>query len=157
MCTALALSTCGTYNDAGNAPCGITAFLQVLGDDGENTGRQRHVEKSMRLLFPLLKFLQMLVKGIEGFVLVVLPGDVRAQFTEVIQLLFHILSRCLDVRPDPPDVLLVVHLCPSISYDLDVFGQELIAVLSHVRNGSAFMDLLLVDLQDRKEQGTVTC
>jgi hypothetical protein len=119
----------GTYDDAGNALGGVAALLQVLGDDGEDAGREGHVEQAVGLGPALLELLEVLVEGVEGLILVVLSRDVCAQVAEVVQLLLDLLGGGLHVGPDATDVLVVVHLGARIADDLNVFGQELVAVL----------------------------
>jgi hypothetical protein len=110
-----------TYNDAGNALCGVAAALQMLGDDGEDTGRQRHVEKAMSLRATVLKLLKMLGELIERLILVVLPRDVGAELAEFIKLLLNLLGGCLHVGANATQVLLVVHLRPGVTDDSDIF------------------------------------
>lgn len=133
-----------TYNDTGNAFCGVAASLQVLGDNREHTGRQRHVEQTVRLFAPLLEVFQVLVQVQERVVLVVLAGDICAELAEVLQHLLHIFGRGLDVRLDSAQVLLVVHLRSGIADDLDVLGQELIAILG------VWVSFLTSDLRFRR-------
>lgn len=118
-----------THNDTGDALCGVAASLQVLRDNCEDTGGESHVEKTVCLLAPLLQVLKVLVEGEEGVVLIVLARDICAELAEVLQHLLHILCRGLDIGLDPLQVLLVVHLGSGIADDLDVLGQELVAVL----------------------------
>jgi hypothetical protein len=47
----------------------------------------------------------------------------------LVQLFLHLFRRGLDVRLDSSKVFIVVHLSPSISNDLYVFWEELVAVL----------------------------
>lgn len=118
-----------TYNDTGNALCGIAASLQVLGDNSEHARRQSHVKQTVCLFAPLLEVFQMLVEVQEGFILVVLAGHIGAELAEILQHLLHIFGRGLDVGLDSAQVFLMVHLCSGIANDLDVLGQELVAVL----------------------------
>lgn len=76
-----------------------------------------------------LELLQVLVKPEEGLILVVLAGDVRAELAEVLELLLNFLGGGLDVRLDTLQVFLVVHLRARISHNLDIFGEELVAIL----------------------------
>ncbi len=101
----------------------------MLGHDGEDAWRKGHVEQPICLFPALLEVLHVLVELSEGFVSVVLARDIGADRAEVVQLLLYLLGRCLDVRPDPAQVLIVVHLSPSIADDLNVIGQELVPVL----------------------------
>lgn len=144
-----------TYNNTSNALGRVAAPLQVLRHNGEDTGRQCHVEQPMCLLAPLLQLLQVLVEALERLVLVVLSGDVGAKLAEVLEHLLHILSRSLDVRLDSAEVLLVVHLGSGISDDLDILGQELVAVL---RGLLAHCDLGIASLEGsshKSEQGRI--
>jgi hypothetical protein len=83
----------------------------------------------MSLLSVFLDFVEVLVELVERVIPVVLSRDVGAQLAKVGKLLLHILGGRLDVRLDPLQVFFVVHLCPRISNDLDVLGEELVAVL----------------------------
>lgn len=71
----------------------------------------------------------MVFKGDEGFILVVLPRYVGAELAEPIQLLLELLGRDFDIGPDSSDIFIMIHLGASISDDLDVLGQELVAIL----------------------------
>jgi hypothetical protein len=118
-----------TYNDAGNALLRVAVALQVLRDCGENAGWERHVEDPVGLLATLLKLLEVLLKCNERVILVILPGNVCAEAAKLVQLLLDLLCGRLDVRLDALEVLLVVHLCPRISDDANVLGEEVVAVL----------------------------
>lgn len=69
----------------------------MLRDGNEDARRQCHVEDSVTLLSILLKVIEMLVKLLEWFILIVLSGDVCASFAESFQLFLDILGGCLDV------------------------------------------------------------
>lgn len=84
----------------------------------------------------------MVFKGDEGLILVILPGYVGAELAKTIQLLLELLGRDFDIGPDSSDILIMVHLGASISDDLDVFGQELVAIL-RMREGWSEMRLEL--------------
>lgn len=121
--------TRATYDDARNAVLGVAVALQVLGDCDEDAGRESHVEYPVVLLAALLDLLHVLLKSDEGFVLVVLARDVRAELAEFVQLLLQFFCGGLDVRLDALEVLLAVHLCACISDDVDVLGEEVVSVL----------------------------
>jgi hypothetical protein len=118
-----------TYNDSGDALLGVAVALQVLGDCGENAGWERHVKDPVGLLATLFKLLEVLLKRNEGVILVILPRNVCAEAAKLVQLLLDLLCGRLDVRLDALEVLLVVHLCPRISDDANVLGEEVVAVL----------------------------
>lgn len=118
-----------TYNDTGDTLCRVAASLQVLRDDCEDTGGKGHVEQTVCLLATLLKFLEVLVQGEERVIFVILARDIGAELAKVLQHLLHILCGGLDVRLDPLEELLMVHLGSGIANNPDVLGQELIAVL----------------------------
>lgn len=101
----------------------------MLRDNGKNTGRQSHVEKPMGLFSSLLEVFQMLVEMLEGLVSVILSRYIGAERAELLQLLLNILGRRLDIRLDPAQVLIMIHLGTSIADNLDVLGKELIPVL----------------------------
>ena len=101
-------------------------------DGNENTGWQGHVEDSVALLPALLDFVNVLVKLLERRILIVLAGNICADGAELIELFLNFFRGGLDIRFDSPKVLVVVHLSPSISDDLDVFGEEFVAVLGFV-------------------------
>jgi hypothetical protein len=118
-----------THNDASNAVLGVAVALQVLRDGDEDARRKRHVEDPVRLLATLLELLDVFPQVDEGVVLVVLARDIGAVTAEFLQLLFHILCGCLDVGLDALEVLLVVHLRPGVSDNLDILREEVVAVL----------------------------
>jgi hypothetical protein len=82
----------------------------------------------------------------EGVVLVILPRNVCAEAAELFKLLLDLLCGCFDVRLDALEVLLVVHLCPRISDDANVLGEEVVAVLYE---WSATRDLIAVKPRTR--------
>jgi len=125
----------GTDNDSSNTAFGITVLLQVMGDGDENARRQGHVEDPILLLLSLLQLLQMFIQLNERAILVVLPRNVCAEAAEGFQLLFNLFCGDLNVGPDPPDVICMVHLCSGISDDLNVLGKEFVSIL-HVRSKS---------------------
>lgn len=86
-----------TYNNARNALRGIAHLLQVLRNNGEDTGRQGHVEESMGLGATLLNVLEMLLENLERLILVVLAGDIGAEFAELLELLLRLLCGGLHV------------------------------------------------------------
>lgn len=118
-----------TYNNASDALSGVAASLQVLGDDCEDTRGQSHVEETMSLWTTTLELLEVLVKVLEGLVLVVLAGNVCAELAEVLKLLLNLLGGGLHVRLDAPQILLMVHLGAGISDDSDILREELVTVL----------------------------
>lgn len=86
-----------TYNDTSDTPGWVAASLQVLGDNGKDTGRQRHVEQAVRLWPSLLQVLEVVVQNSKGLILVVLAGNVSAQAGEFLELLLNLWGRRLDV------------------------------------------------------------
>lgn len=90
-------TACNTYDNAGNAVLGVTAFLQVLRDNGEDGWRQGHVEETMRLLATLLELLKVLLEVLKGLILVILSGNVGADLGELVKLLLNLLGGGLDV------------------------------------------------------------
>lgn len=93
----------------------------------------------------------MLVQLREGLVPVILPRDVCAEAGKVLQLLLDVLGGGLDVRLDPTQVFLVVHFCSGIADDLDVVGQEAIAVLREWISWASS-----VDADARQQEGQPT-
>ena len=77
----------------------------------------------------LLDLLQVLVQVDERVILVILTGDVGAKTTEAVQLLLDFFGGGLDVGSHAFQVLLVVHVRPGITDDLDPLGQEFVAIL----------------------------
>ena len=118
-----------TYDNTGKTILGVAVALQLIGDGDEDAGGKSHVEDSVLLLLTLLDLIEVLVEVDEGLILVVLTGDVCAQLAEVLEELFDLFRRYLDVRLDPLKVLFVVHLCPGISDNLDILREEFVAVL----------------------------
>lgn len=86
-----------TYNDTSDTVLGVADLLEVLRDDGEDTRGQRHVEKTVVLGTTLLNLLEVLLKALEGLVLVVLTRDVGAEPSKVFELLLDLLCRGLYV------------------------------------------------------------
>ena len=79
----------------------------------------------------------MLPQHLKGLVLVVLAGDVGAEAGKLYQLLFHFLGGRLDVALHPSEVFFVVHFCPRVSDNLDIFGKEVVSVLERGEKRSA--------------------
>ncbi len=126
----------------------------MLRNDGEDAGRQSHVEESVGLFPTLLKILEMLGQLQERLISVVLARDVGAEGAEILQLLLDILGRGLDVGLHPAQVFLVVHLSPGIANDFHVLRQELVPVLwGKVRFEFSALNGIR-HLQGRKELGT---
>ena len=71
----------------------------------------------------------MLVKLLEALILVVLSGDVGAQFAEFLELLFALLCWGLNERLDALQVFVMVHLGTRVANDLDIAREELVAIL----------------------------
>jgi hypothetical protein len=69
----------------------------VLRNNSEDTGRERHVEKTVVLGAALLNLLEVLLETLEGLVLVVLARYVGAKPGEVFELLLDLLCRSLYV------------------------------------------------------------
>jgi hypothetical protein len=101
----------------------------MLGHWNKDAGRQSHVEDSVSLLAILLNLLDVLVKLLEGLILVILSREICADGAELIQLFLHIFSWCLYVGSDSLEVFGMVHLGSSISDDLDVLWQEFVSEL----------------------------
>lgn len=118
-----------TYDNPGIALLGVAVLLQLFRYGNENAGRQGHVEDAIILLLALFEFLQVSVEVDEGLILVVLAGDVRADFAELLQLLLDLFGGHFDVRLDSSQKLCVVHLCPGIADNLNIFREEFVAVL----------------------------
>lgn len=93
----------------------------MLGDDGEDAGRKRHVEKAMGLRATVLELLKVLSELVERLILVVLTRDVGAELAELIELLLNLLGGGFHVGANAAQVLLVVHLRPGVSDDSDIF------------------------------------
>ena len=85
-----------THNNAYDSIFWVTAALQVLRNNGENTGRKSHVEDAVRLIALILKIIENLVEVVEGLILVVLAVDVGTDLQEVVELLLNLLGRGLD-------------------------------------------------------------
>lgn len=119
-----------THDDTSKAIPRIAVALQLLRDGDENTGGQSHVEDPVLLLLTLLDLIKVLVEVDKGFILVILARDVGAVFAEVVEQFFNLLCRNLDVGSHTLEVVVMVHLCPGISDNLDVLGEEFVAVLS---------------------------
>lgn len=120
-------------DDPGETVLGVAVALQLIGDGDEDTGGQSHVEDTVLLLLALFDLVEMLVQVDEGVVLVVLAGDVGAHLAEVLKQLLDFFCGHLDVGLDALQVFFVVHLCPGISDDFDILGEELVAVLKKSR------------------------
>jgi hypothetical protein len=101
----------------------------MLRHGNEDAWWQSHVEDAVRLLPALFQLFQVLPQLDEGVVLVVLARYVCADADEIAQLIFHVLVRRLDVRLDPLQEFGMVHLRPRVADDLDIFGEEVVAVL----------------------------
>lgn len=102
----------------------------MLGHCSEDAGWQRHVEDTVGFFPSLLKFLEVFPQLDKRLVLIVLPRNICAELTELLQLLLHVLCWCLYVRLDPLEEFLVVHFCSGISDNFNVLWQELVAKLS---------------------------
>ena len=118
-----------TYDDPSQTLLGVTVALQLIGDGNEDARGQGHVEDTVLLLLALFDLVEMLVEVDERIILVVLTGDVGAHLAEVLEELLDFFCGHLDVGLDALEVFFVVHLCPRISDNLDILGQELVAVL----------------------------
>lgn len=116
-------------NQACNTFLGVAILLQMLGNGGENARRQCHVEDTVVFRSSFLEVIQVFPKPNERFVLVVLARYIRTLLQKFVKLFFHLLNRCLDVRLDPIEVLLPIHLRARISYNVAIFGEELVSVL----------------------------
>ena len=101
----------------------------MLGDCDEDTRWQCHVEDPVPRLATLLNLFKVLVEHLEGLILVVLTRNICAYRAELFQLFFDVFCRGLYVGFDSAEVLGVIHLRSSISDNLDVFGEELVAKL----------------------------
>jgi len=69
----------------------------VLRNNGEDTGRKRHVEEAVALRATLLNLLEVLLEALEGLILVVLARNVGAETGEVFELLLNLLRGSLNV------------------------------------------------------------
>lgn len=118
-----------TYNNSGNALLRVADLLQVLRDDGEDAGGKSHVKQTVRLGPVFLDLLQVLLELLERLILIILTGDVGAEFGELLQLVLGLLGRGLHVGFDSAQVLFAVHLGTGISDDSDIFGEELVSIL----------------------------
>ena len=118
-----------TYDDTSEAIPRVAVALQLLRHGNENTGGQSYIEDSVLLLLALFDLVEMLVEVDERIILVVLTGDVGAHLAEVLEELLDFFCGHLDVGLDALEVFFVVHLCPRISDNLDILGEELVAVL----------------------------
>ena len=125
--------TVKTHNDTSNSLGWIAVALQVLGNCDENTGGKGHVKDPVRFATTLLNLFQVLSELDKGIVLVVLAGDVGAEAAELFQLLLEFFCGCLDVGLHTTKIFLVVHLCPGISHNLDIFWEEVVSVLPNAR------------------------
>lgn len=101
----------------------------MLRNGDKDTGGKSHVEDPVSLLAVLLNISNSIVELLEGLVLIVLTRDICADRSELFELFFHLFRRGLDVRLDSFEVLGMVHLRSSISDNLDVIGEELVAEL----------------------------
>ena len=115
-------------NDTGNALLGVGVLLQALGNGDEDGWGKSHVEDTVGLGLALLEALEVLLELLEALVVVVLSRHVGGVLAEVLELLLDLGCGGLDVALDTLEVLLVVHLCASISDNLDALGQVGIAV-----------------------------
>jgi hypothetical protein len=116
-------------DDTNDALLWVAVLLQVLGDRDEDTGRKSHVEDTVVLGLALLNLLQVLVKLLEGAILVICTSKVGTDVTESIELIFNLFGWGLDVGADAFDILSVVHLGTSISHNPHIFGQVLVTKL----------------------------
>lgn len=144
-----------TYDNTSNAVLGVAALLQVLRDNSENGGGESHVEEAMRFGATGLELLKVLLKLVEGLILVVLARDVSANLGELLKLVFNFFGRSLDVGLDAAEILLVVHLRAGVTDNSAVLGEELVAVLRFVSVcGSQSSPWMASYSQGRREQGT---
>ena len=120
------------HNDTCNAVLGVADLLEVLRNNGEDTGRQRHVEEAVVLRATLLNLLEVLLEALEGLILVVLTRNVGAEPGELLELLLDLLCGGLYVRLDASNVFFVVHLGAGISDNLDILGEELVSILNRL-------------------------
>jgi hypothetical protein len=85
-------------------------LLEVGSDNGENGGREGHVEdavlRRVLVLVGLLALLDLLLEVLESAVLVVLAGNVGAELEELLELLLQGRDGGLDVLGDALVVLL---------------------------------------------------
>jgi hypothetical protein len=71
----------------------------------------------------------MLLKTLKIFRLIILAGNIAANFGEFLKLLFDFFRGCLDILFDTLEVFVMGHLCPGVSDDVNVFRKEFISVL----------------------------
>lgn len=119
-----------TYDDTSETIPRVAVALQLLRNRNENTGGKSHVEDPVLLLLALFDLVEVGVEVDKGFILVILTRNVGAVFAEVVEQFFNLLCRDLDVGSHTLQVVFMVHLCPGISDNLDVLGEEFVAVLS---------------------------
>lgn len=110
-----------TYEDSSNTILRVVVPPQMLRDSDENGRRKSHIEDSVLPLLTLLDLRQMLLQALEGLVLIILAGIVGANVAECVQLLLNLPGGDLNVRPDTPEILRMVHFCAGIANDLDIF------------------------------------
>lgn len=120
-----------TYDDSCDSLFRVATPLQVLRNNGENTGRQSHVEQPVSLGTTLLQLCQVLIQVLKRLVLVVLAGNICAETQEMLKLLLNLLCRGLDVRLDALQIFFMIHLSTSIPNDFDILGQKLVSELLH--------------------------
>lgn len=126
----LGLSVRDTHDNTGDAVLWVAVLLQLLGDNGENARWQCHIENTVLLLSALLQLLEVCAQGHKRLILVVLTGDVCADFQEVLELALDLFRWSLDRGLNPLQELLVIHLSSRIADNLDVLWQELVAELA---------------------------
>ena len=69
----------------------------MLRDRNEDAGWQSHVEDSIALFSAIFDLFDVLVKHLEGLVLIILASNICADLAEFVQLLFHLFCWGLDV------------------------------------------------------------
>ena len=147
-----------TYDDTSEAIPRVAVALQLLRHSNENTGGKSHVEDSVLLLLTLLDLIEVGVEVDKGLILVILARNVGAVFAEVVEQFFNLLCRNLDVGSHTLQVVFVVHLCPGISDNLDVLGEEFVAVLSSsvlIDDQGGYNPGLSSHIRGQRVQGTV--
>lgn len=145
------------YNDSGNALLGVAYLLQVLRDNGEDARGKSHVKQTVCLGPVLLDLQQMLLELLERLILVILAGDIGAEFGELLQLVLGLLGRGLHVGLDSAQVLFAVHLGTGISDDSDIFGEELVSILHQKSARLVYEQILgIFESYQTKERGVLS-
>lgn len=101
-----------------------------------------------------LDLLEVPIEVLEGLILVILTRNVGAELAEVLELLLDLLCRHLDVRFHSSQILCVVHFRAGIADDLDVLGEEFVAILSKLVNDEPFPLIFVIHIPSQRGLGT---